>query len=154
MRRHLSSELNFSREHRDLNIQRIGFVASEITKAGGVTICAAIAPYAKARNQARQCVSEYGGFFEIYLDTPLTVCAKRDPKGLYAKAHQGTLKGFTGVDDPYEPPEHAELTINTANCTVDQAVDKILRLLEREGYIDLSHLLNQELIRETVDLTL
>lgn len=138
VRRHLSSELGFSREHRDLNIRRIGFVASEITKAGGIAICAAIAPYTQARREARDLVSEHGGFFEIYLDTPLDICAERDPKGLYAKAQLGLLKGLTGVDDPYQQPEHAELTINTAECSIDLAVDRIMQLIASEGFIDLN----------------
>lgn len=135
IRRHLSSELGFSREHRDLNIRRIGFVASEITKAGGIAICAAIAPYQAVRAEARQLVTQHGGFFEIYLATPLAVCEQRDPKGLYAKVKKGIIKGFTGIDDPYEEPTEAELVINTALCSVEQAVDSIIDVLIQEGFL-------------------
>ena len=105
VRKHLSSELGFSKEHRDLNILRIGFVASEITKAGGVAICAPIAPYASIRRRVREMVEAYGSFVEIYVATPLEVCEQRDTKGLYAKARAGLLTQFTGIDDPYEVPE-------------------------------------------------
>lgn len=153
VRRHLSSELGFSRAHRDLNIRRIGFVASEITKAGGVAICAAIAPYAAARYEARQLVSEHGGFFEIYLDTPIGICVERDPKGLYAKAKQGLIKGFTGIDDPYEKPIHPELVINTANFSVAQEVNKIMTLLIKEGYIS-EEMIGANLDMETLETTM
>jgi sulfate adenylyltransferase len=109
VRRNLSSELNFSKEHRDINVRRIGFVASEITKNRGIAICAPIAPYQRTRDEIRKSIEQYGGFFEIHVSTPITECEKRDRKGMYAKARAGLLKGFTGVDDPYEPR-------STRNC--------------------------------------
>lgn len=126
VRKHLSSELGFSREHRDLNITRIGYVASEITKNGGVAICAPIAPFSRARRQARQLVSRSGKFIEIHVSTPVEVCEARDPKGLYAKARAGVIKGFTGVDDPYDIPEAPEMRIDTSKMTVDEAVEAIV----------------------------
>ena len=102
VRKHLSSELGFSKEHRDLNIQRIGYVASEITKNGGIAICAPIAPYSATRKIVREMIEPLGGFIEIHVATPIEVCEARDRKGLYAKARAGILKGFTGIDDPYE----------------------------------------------------
>ena len=113
VRQNLSSELGFSKEHRDLNIQRIGFVASEITKNGGIAICAPIAPYAATRRQVREMIQPLGGFLEVHVATPLEVCEERDRKGLYAKARAGLIKGFTGIDDPYEVPENAEIVIDT-----------------------------------------
>jgi sulfate adenylyltransferase len=135
VRKNLSSELSFSKEHRDLNIQRIGFVASEITKNRGIAICAPIAPYAHTRRQVRQTISRHGGFIEIHVATPLEVCELRDRKGLYAKARAGILKGFTGIDDPYEVPEHAEIVIDTAELSPDLAAHRILITLEKLGYI-------------------
>jgi sulfate adenylyltransferase len=135
VRTHLSSELGFSREHRDLNIRRIGFVASEITKNRGVAICAPIAPYAGARREARELISARGGFLEVHVSTPLGVCEARDRKGLYRKARQGLIKGFTGIDDPYEAPEHPELRIDTTDLSVGEGVRMILNLLEQQGYL-------------------
>jgi len=135
VRTHLSSELGFSREHRDLNIKRIGFVASEITKAGGVAISAAIAPYASVRNYNRELISPNGGFVEVFVNTSLDVCEHRDRKGLYAKARKGLLKGFTGIDDPYEPPLSPEIVIDTAKVPIAQAVDTILNYLKKEGFL-------------------
>jgi len=135
VRRNLSSELTFSKEHRDLNIQRIGFVASEITKNGGIAICAPIAPYAATRRLVRDMISPLGGFIEIYVATPIEVCEARDRKGLYAKARAGLIKGFTGIDDPYEAPENAEVVINSAELTADLAAHRILITLEKLGYI-------------------
>ena len=135
VRKHLSSELTFSKEHRDLNIRRIGFVASEITKNGGIAICAPIAPYAATRREVRNMISPLGGFIEIYVATPIEVCEQRDRKGLYAKARAGILKGFTGIDDPYEVPENAEIVINTTELTPDLAAHRILITLEKLGYI-------------------
>ncbi len=134
VRKHLSSELNFSKEHRDLNIRRIGYVASEITKNGGIAICAPIAPYAATRREVRQMISPLGGFIET-VATPIEVCEQRDRKGLYAKARAGLLKGFTGIDDPYEEPEHAEIVLNTTELTPDLAAHRILITLEKLGYI-------------------
>jgi len=135
VRRHLSSELGFSRAHRDINIRRIGYVASEITKHGGVAICAPIAPYQFTRRDVRAMVSPWGGFIEVYVATSLEVCEGRDRKGLYAKARAGLLPEFTGVSDPYEVPEQAELVIDTAQCGVEEAMAQILAKLEDEGYL-------------------
>ena len=135
VRQHLSSELGFSKEHRNLNVTRIGYVASEITKAGGIAICAPIAPYAAIRRQFRQLVEAYGGFVEIYVSTPLNVCEERDTKGLYAKARAGLIKQFTGIDDPYEEPENAELSINTEGLSPEEAAQRILLKLENLGLI-------------------
>ncbi|MEM9557877.1 MAG: bifunctional sulfate adenylyltransferase/adenylylsulfate kinase [Acidobacteriota bacterium] len=135
VRRHLSSELGFSKEHRDINVRRIGFVASEITKNRGIALCAPIAPYDAVRREVREMVEERGGFVLVHVATPLDVCADRDRKGLYAAARAGRIKGFTGIDDPYEEPADAELVIDTAECTPDEAVDRILEHLEEEGYL-------------------
>jgi len=113
VRHNLSSELNFSKAHRDINVRRIGFVAGEITKNRGIAICAPIAPYENTRSEIRKEIESYGGFFEIHVSTPIEVCEKRDRKGMYAKARAGLVKGFTGVDDPYETPESPELRIDT-----------------------------------------
>jgi sulfate adenylyltransferase len=135
VRKHLSSELGFSKEHRDLNIQRIGFVASEITKNGGIAICAPIAPYAAMRRQVREMISPVGGFLETWVSTPLEVCEKRDRKGLYAMARAGKIKGMTGIDDPYEEPENAEIVLDTAELSPDLAAHRILLTLEKHGYL-------------------
>lgn len=135
VRRNLSSELNFSKEHRDINVKRIGFVASEITKNRGIAICAPIAPYERTRQQIRQSIEDHGGFFEIHVATPITECEKRDRKGMYAKARAGLIKDFTGVDDPYEPPLHPELKIDTTHLTPDEAAQEVMLLLSRKGFI-------------------
>ncbi|MEJ2258638.1 MAG: bifunctional sulfate adenylyltransferase/adenylylsulfate kinase, partial [Woeseiaceae bacterium] len=135
VRKHLSSELTFSKEHRDLNIQRIGYVASEITKNGGIAICAPIAPYAATRRVVREMISPLGGFLETWVSTPIEVCEARDRKGLYAKARAGQIKGFTGIDDPYEEPENAEIVIDTGELTPDLAAHRILLTLEKHGYV-------------------
>ncbi len=135
VRKNLSSELGFSREHRDINILRIGFVANEITKNGGVAICAPIAPYKATRKAVRETISKSGGFFEVFVDTPLEVCEARDRKGLYAKARAGIIKEFTGISDPYESPENAELVINTEDCLPDEAAQRIILRLEKEGFV-------------------
>jgi sulfate adenylyltransferase len=137
VRKHLSSELGFSREHRNINVRRIGYVASEITKNGGIAVCAPIAPYASIRQEVREMISAYGGFIEIYVSTPLEVCESRDRKGLYAKARAGIVKEFTGISDPYEPPGHPELAINTAAISIDEAAQKVFIYLEKEHYIGL-----------------
>jgi sulfate adenylyltransferase len=138
VRKNLSSELGFSKEHRDLNILRIGFVASEITKNRGIAICAPIAPYAAIRRQNREVIGQYGGYIEVHISTPLEVCEQRDRKGLYAKARAGLIKGFTGIDDPYEAPEDAEVVIDTAAASADEAAHRILLHLEKQGYIALA----------------
>lgn len=135
VRQHLSSELGFSRAHRDLNILRIGFVASEITKHGGIAICAPIAPYAATRQQVRELVAKHGAFIEVYVATSLEVCEARDRKGLYAKARAGLIKEFTGINDPYEIPSAPDVTIDTATCTPLQAADQVLSRLEEQGYL-------------------
>ncbi len=135
VRHNLSSELNFSREHRDINVKRIGFVAGEITKNRGIAICAPIAPYTVTRNEVRQVIEAYGGFIEVYISTPIAECEKRDRKGMYAKARAGLITGFTGIDDPYQVPETPDIAIDTTNLTPDEAVQEILVLLGERGYI-------------------
>jgi sulfate adenylyltransferase len=135
VRHHLSSELGFSREHRDLNIRRIGFVAAEVTRHGGVAVCAPIAPYDAARKDARRLVEAHGGFVLVHVATPIEVCEARDRKGLYAKARAGLVKEFTGVSDPYEAPADAEVVIDTNTIDRDGAVDALLAYLEKEGYL-------------------
>lgn len=135
VRRNLSSELSFSKEHRDINVSRIGFVASEITKNRGIAICAPIAPYAATRTQIRSTIEQYGGFIEVFVATPLEVCEKRDRKGMYAKARAGLIKGFTGVDDPYEIPETAEVKIDTTSLRPDEAAQEIMLYLGQRGFI-------------------
>ena len=135
VRINLSSELGFSREHRDLNIQRIGFVASEITKNGGIAICAPIAPYQGVRRSNRELISKGGSYIEVHISTPLAVCEERDVKGLYAKARQGIIKGFTGIDDPYENPENPEISIDTSDISQEEAVEEVWAYLENEGYL-------------------
>jgi len=135
VRKHLSSELGFSKRDRDINILRIGFVASEITKNGGIAICAPIAPYDATRRQVRDMISQYGGFILVYVATPLEVCEKRDRKGLYAKARAGLIKDFTGISDPYEPPQDAEIVIDTSQLSPEEATEVILEYLRKEGYL-------------------
>ncbi|MBC8432210.1 MAG: bifunctional sulfate adenylyltransferase/adenylylsulfate kinase [Desulfobacterales bacterium] len=135
VRRHLSNLLNFSKEHRDVNVRRIGFVAGEITKNRGIAICAPIAPYNETRAEIRKTIENYGGFFELHVSTPIEVCEKRDRKGMYAKARAGLIKGFTGVDDPYEIPKSPELRIDTTALTPDEAAQEVLLLLGQKGYI-------------------
>jgi sulfate adenylyltransferase len=135
VRKHLSSELGFSKEHRDINIRRIGYVASEITKNGGIAICAPIAPYDAVRKQVRELVEPVGGFVLVHVATPLEVCEDRDRKGLYAKARAGIIKEFTGISDPYEPPSNAEVVINTAELSPEEAAQEIILHLEQQGFI-------------------
>ena len=134
VRTHLSSELGFSKEHRSLNIRRIGFVASEITKNGGIAICAPIAPYLTDRRFNRDMISPLGGYIEIFVNTPLEVCERRDIKGLYAKARQGLIKQFTGIDDPYEEPENAEIVIDSSIEDPEVLVEQILKKIHAMGY--------------------
>ena len=136
VRRNLSSELGFSKEHRDLNVRRIGYVASEITKNGGVAICAPIAPYASTRRAVRELIEEHGAMIEIHVATPLDVCEQRDRKGLYAKARKGIIPEFTGISDPYEIPEHPQLRIDTSDRSPVEAAQEIFLYLLREGYLD------------------
>ena len=134
VRKHLSSELGFSKEHRDINIRRIGFVASEITKNGGIAICAPIAPYDSVRKEVRAMIDPVGGFILIHLATPLDVCEGRDRKGMYAKARQGIIKEFTGISDPYEEPKDAEIRIDTSELSPEEAAQEIVLHLEKLGY--------------------
>jgi sulfate adenylyltransferase len=135
VRKTLSSELTFSKEHRDLNIIRIGYVASEITKNGGFAICAPIAPYTYTRRKVRAMIEEQGTFVEIHVATSIDVCESRDRKGLYALARSGKLKGFTGIDDPYEVPENPELRIDTSQYSIAQGVDLVMKKLVEMGII-------------------
>jgi sulfate adenylyltransferase len=134
VRRNLSPELGFSKRDRDANIRRIGFVAAEITKCGGIALCAPIAPYDALRKEVRVAIAAQGGFVLVHVATPLEVCERRDRKGLYAKARAGLIPEFTGISDPYEPPEDAEVTI-TPEDTPEAAAHRILSHLESEGYL-------------------
>lgn len=134
VRTHLSKGLGFSKEDRDTNILRIGFVAGEIARHSGTVICAAISPYSKTRNEARKMVGE-DRFVEVYVNTPLEVCEERDVKGLYAKARSGEIKGFTGIDDPYEEPVNPEISVNTVDRTPQDCARDIVNYLEENGYI-------------------
>lgn len=136
VRKNLSQELGFSKQHRDINILRIGFVASEITKNGGIAICAPIAPYASTRRQVRDMIEPLGGFLEVYVATPLHECEKRDRKGLYRLAREGKIKNFTGIDDPYEEPDAPEMIINTLEMTPDEAAHALVLKLESMGLIE------------------
>jgi len=136
VRKNLSSELGFSKEHRDLNILRIGFVASEITKNGGIAICAPIAPYDHTRQEVRKAVEAVGGFSLVHVSTPVEVCETRDRKGLYAKARAGIIKEFTGISDPYEEPADAEVAIDTTDINPEEAANAIVLHLESQGYIE------------------
>ena len=135
VRQHLSSELGFSRAHRDLNIERIGFVAAQITRCGGSALCAAIAPFDGARRQVRSMVEAAGGHVLVHVATPLELCEQRDTKGLYAKARAGLVTQFTGISDPYEVPEDADLVIDTRDVSADAASGRILSLLTERGYL-------------------
>ena len=135
VRRNLSSELNFSKGHRDINVKRIGFVAAEITKNRGIAICAPIAPYEKTRAEIRNIIEDHGGFIEVHVSTPIAECEQRDRKGMYAKARAGLLKGFTGVDDPYEEPINPELNIDTTNLTPEEAAQEVMLYISQKGFI-------------------
>jgi len=133
VRTHLSKGLGFSREDRDTNIKRIAFVCGLLTRHGVICISAAIAPYREAREWARQ---EIGNFVEIYVKCPLSVCRERDVKGLYKLVDEGKIKNFTGIDDPYEEPEHADLVIETDQEPVEESVARIFAKLEELGYLE------------------
>jgi sulfate adenylyltransferase len=135
IRHNLSSELGFSKEHRNINVRRIGFVASEITKNGGIAICAPIAPYTRMRRDVREVIEQYGAFIEIHVSTPLEVCEERDRKGLYEKARKGIIPEFTGISDPYETPEYPEIRIDTTGKSPIYAAQEIMLYLLREGYL-------------------
>jgi adenylyl-sulfate kinase len=135
IREHLSKDLGFSKEDRDANIARIGWVASRVARAGAAVIVSAISPYREARRNARALVEEHATFFEVYVATSIEECERRDPKGLYAKAHAGEIKAFTGVSDPYEEPEHAELVLQTEGRTPEESAGIVLAKLAELGLI-------------------
>ncbi len=135
VRKNLSSELGFSKEHRDLNIRRIGYVASEITKNGGIAICAPIAPYATTRRAVREDVEEFGAFIEVHVATSIEECERRDRKGLYKLAREGKIKEFTGISDPYDVPANPELSVETENVDVDNCAHQVILKLESMGLI-------------------
>jgi sulfate adenylyltransferase len=135
VRKHLSSELGFSKEHRDINIHRIGYVASEITKNGGIALCAPIAPYTATRRAVREMIEQYGAFVEVHVATSLEECERRDRKGLYKLAREGKIKEFTGISDPYEDPKNPELRIDTETTDVDYCAQQVLLKLESMGLI-------------------
>ena len=135
VRKHLSKELGFSKEHRDINIRRIGYVASEITKNSGIAICAPIAPYDAVRKDVKSMIKPVGGYILVHVATPIEVCEKRDRKGLYAKARAGIIKEFTGISDPYEEPIDADMVIDTTKLTAEEAAQQIILHLEKEGYV-------------------
>ena len=135
VRQHLSKGLGFSREDRDTNIERIGWVASRLTRQGGAVIAAAISPYRETRQKAREMVEQYGRFVEVYVATSLDECARRDVNGLYAKAFAGEIKGFTGVDDPYEAPESPEVVVETEGKTPEDSAEVVIIRLEELGLI-------------------
>ena len=135
VRKHLSSELGFSKEHRDINIRRIGYVASEITKNGGIAICAPIAPYTATRRAVREMIEAYGAFVEVHVATSIEECEKRDRKGLYKLAREGKIKEFTGISDPYEAPETPELRLHTEGTDVDYCAQQVLLKLEQMGLV-------------------
>ena len=134
VRTNLSKGLGFSKEDRDINIRRIGFVASEIASHGGAVVCAAVSPYIATRNDVRNMVGS-DHFIEVFVDTPLSVCEGRDSKGMYAKARRGEIKDFTGIDDPYEPPEGPEFVLDTVANTAEANARQILELLLSRGFV-------------------
>ncbi len=135
VRKNLSSELGFSKEHRDLNIRRIGYVASEITKNGGIAICAPIAPYATTRRAVREDIESFGAFIEVHVATSIEECERRDRKGLYKLAREGKIKEFTGISDPYDVPENPELRLETENVEVDHCAHQVILKLEQMGLV-------------------
>lgn len=134
-RRMLSSELGFSKEDRNLNVQRLGYVAAQAVKPGGAVLVAPIAPYEASRIHARDSVEKHGRFVEVYISTRVEVCETRDNKGVYKRARMGLLQHFTGVDDPYEVPQNPEIRIDTATTIVTEAVEEIVTFLQHEGYL-------------------
>ena len=137
VRTHLSSELGFSKKHRSLNVRRIGYVAGEITKHGGIAICAPIAPYQSDRQSNKDLISQLGGYIEIYVSTSLEKCEERDSKGLYKLAREGKIKEFTGISDPYEIPENPDISINSdGSKTPDFLIGKkIIKHLHKIGFL-------------------
>jgi len=136
IRQHLSSELGFSKEHRSLNVRRVGFVANEITKNGGIAIVAMIAPFARDREYSRDLISGSGNFIEVYVATPVKACEERDPKGLYAAARSGKVKNFTGISDPYEEPMSPEIRIDTSGASIEEEIEVVVSYLKKEGYLE------------------
>ena len=135
VRTHLSKGLGFSHEDRDTNIERIGWVASRLVRHGAAVICAAISPYEETRRKARELVEEQGRFVEVFVRASVEECARRDVKGLYEKAFAGEIKGFTGVDDPYEEPENAEIVIDTEGQTPEESAQAVIAKLEEMGLV-------------------
>ena len=136
VRNHLSKELGFSKEHRSLNVRRVGFVASELMRHRGIVLCGLIAPYEDDRYYNRKLIGTHGNYIEIYVKTPISECEHRDPKGLYAKFRRGTLKGLTGLDDPYEEPRHPEITIDTLLLSAEESGNLIIQYLISEGLLE------------------
>jgi sulfate adenylyltransferase len=136
VRHHLSKGLGFSRPDRITNVLRIGYVASEITKAGGIAVCCPIAPYDETRRQVRGMVEEHGRFVLVHIATPLAECERRDRKGLYAKARRGEIPEFTGISDPYETPTDAELVIDTTGRSIADCVDEVYEFLTTRGLVE------------------
>ncbi len=134
VRTHLSSDLSYSKEARSTNVRRVGYVAGEITRHGGIVICALIAPHDADRQANRELISALGGYIEVHVSTPQEVCEARDVKGLYAKARQGLIDNFTGVSDPYEVPMNPEIVIDTSQAGLDDCVDIIWDKLKQMGY--------------------
>ena len=137
VRTHLSKGLGFSREDRDTNILRIGFVASEIIRHGGAVITAAISPYRTTRDEVRKMVGS-DHFVEVFVDTPIEVCEQRDVKGMYARARRGEISTFTGIDDPYEPPLTPEIRLDTVHASVEENADRIMAYLEQKGFLQIT----------------
>jgi adenylylsulfate kinase len=135
IRQHLSKGLGFSKEDRDTNIERIGWVASRLTRQGGAVIAAAISPYRETRAKARALVEEFGQFVEVFVATSLDECARRDVNGLYKKAFAGEITGFTGVDDPYEEPENPEIVVETEGKTPEESAQVVIDKLEQLGLV-------------------
>lgn len=134
VRTHLSEGLGFSREDRDTNVRRVGFVAAEVVRHGGIVICSMVSPYRATRREVRELVGR--GFIEVFVDTPLEVCERRDVKGLYAGAREGRVARMTGLDDPYEPPHEAELVLTTTDTTPEANARRVMDLLEARGVLE------------------
>ncbi len=134
VRTHLSRGLGFSREDRDINVRRIGFVAAEVARHGGISVCSVVSPYRATRDEVRAMVGP--GFIEVFVDTPIEVCEARDVKGLYAQARGGTLTGMTGIDDPYEPPIAPEMVLTTIDATPEENARRVLELLDERRMLD------------------
>jgi adenylylsulfate kinase len=135
VRTHLSKDLGYSRADRDSNVERIGWVSTRLTRHGVAVVVAAVSPYRETRSRVRSWVEEFGPFVEVWVNASAEVCAQRDVKGLYARAFAGELKNMTGVDDPYEPPEHPEVVLDTERITPEEAVELVSRKLEQLGLL-------------------